>query len=61
MEKRRRNLEKYKCVLNSKSNEEALVGSVLSLPLLVSLFVVIPFFAITWIGFCIDGILLNCV
>lgn len=31
LEKRRRNLERYKSVLNSKSNEEALVGTLYSL------------------------------
>ena len=37
VEKRRRNLQRYKIVLNSKSNEEALVCSVLFLYLLDSL------------------------
>ena len=36
VEKRRKNLERYKSVLNSKSNEETLVGSVLS-------FILVPF------------------
>ena len=36
VEKRRKNLERYKSVLNSKSNEEALVGSVL-------FFILVPF------------------
>ena len=44
VEKRRRNLERYKSVLNSKSNEEALVGTLSSyFPTSPFTFIIIPF------------------